>query len=80
MYYLIDDVTIFSVDLGDGSEIPEDPKRLIELKPQKQESDSVAGRETTTNNNNSKLCVDHLRVRALIFIFVGHEEEEGIHT
>lgn len=81
-YYLIDDVTVFSVNLGDCSKIPEDTKRLIELKQWKQVADSVAGRETTTTttNNNNNLCVIHLRVGALIFIFVGHEEEEGVHT
>ena len=39
--YLINDVTILSMDLCDGSEIPDDPERLIELKPRKEEVDSV---------------------------------------
>lgn len=28
-FYLVNDVTIFSMDLGDGSQISQDPKSLI---------------------------------------------------
>lgn len=33
LYYLINDVTVLSVDLCDSSKIPKDTERLIELKP-----------------------------------------------
>lgn len=49
--YLIDDVTVLSVDLGDGAEVPQEPEGLVEL-----------------------------RVGALVFVLIGHEEEEGVHT
>lgn len=96
MYYLVNDVTILCVDLGDGPKIPEDPKRLIELTPknrmQIQSNKEIRNKltitnhctatTTTKNTNNEKTIkiVDDLRVGALVLVFVSHKEEEGVHT
>lgn len=32
LFYLVDDVTILSMDLRDGSQISQDPERLVQLK------------------------------------------------
>lgn len=80
-FYLVDDVTILSMDLCNGSQISQDPERLIELNRHRQlENRDLIFQSSDKWAASVRVGEDYLRVGALIFVFIGHEKQERVHT